>query len=707
MSTEDINNKKDELCVNTIRVFCADMVQQANSGHPGAPMGLAPTAHVLYSRIMNLYPEDKDWINRDRFVLSNGHACALQYTMSYLIGFNIPMDELKKFRQLESICPGHPERGVTPGIEATTGPLGQGIANGIGMAIAGLHLAKIYNKPNFEIFNNFVYVVCGDGCLQEGVAAEAISLAGTLQLGNLILLYDNNNIQIDGNTNLSFTEDIEKRFESMGWHYQYIPDGDTDLDSIENAINIAKKITDKPSIISIKTTIGYKSKKQGTADVHGAPQGNTDLSKVKEIFGFDPNETFIISKDVQDIYEKRKEINSIYKKKWDKMFSEYQSCYPELANELLTRFKDTIPQSLIDKLMNLQLGTKPDATRNISGKILNVIAENLPQLIGGSADLTPSNKTELKCTVKHTPDTREGRYIHYGVREHGMCAIGNGLHAYGGLIPFSATFLNFIEYCFPSIRLSALSKHKHIYIMTHDSIGLGEDGPTHQPIEALSLVRATPNMLMFRPADTNEVISSYIIALQVPYPSVIALSRQNLPQLSLSKPNIVEKGAYCAFEAIGNTETDINLVLLSTGSEVSQCINAVDLLNKTQKFNIIRVISVPCTEILDQKSIEYRTSIIPSNSIVISVEAASVHGWGKYAHYSIGMGTFGASAPGDTLYKFFEFDPEGISKRVMKFVENYLDKLKGNFQKIPPAPICYREEEYNHEFGECLKKLIN
>eukprot|EP00466_Bigelowiella_natans_P006958 jgi/Bigna1/86430/estExt_fgenesh1_pg.C_100228 len=678
---EVLEDKKNcvlmERQIGTVRTLAADIVQRANCGHPGAPMGMAAMAHVLWGEIMRYAPQDPDWIGRDRFVLSNGHSCALQYLMMFLTGYDsVGMEDLQNFRVCCSRTPGHPERHCTKGIEVSTGPLGQGISNAIGMAIAEKHMAAKYNKPGFEIFDNYTYVLCGDGCMQEGVASEACSLAGHLGLGKLIVLYDDNNITIDGDTSLSFTEDVGLRFEAYGWQVLEVLDANRDTKAIMAAIKIAQQEKHMPTIIKCKTVIGFGSSKEGTHEVHGAPLGTEDVAKVKERFGFDPNVNFHVPPKVLDAYRMKKKEGNRLVAEWASLFSSYKEKYPTEAAEIERRFAGKLPDGWEKVLPRYTPEDKPNATRSLSGSALNALAEVLPELVGGSADLTPSNKlttihtqTKLNCTGDFQRKTPEGRYLRFGVREHGMGAIGNGLHAYGGIIPFTATFLTFIEYMFPAVRLAALSAesflisgHKHIYIMTHDSLGIGEDGPTHQPIEQVNMVRMTPNVLMFRPADGNETSGAYKIAMEQQHtPSVFALSRQ----LDGSSIENVAKGAYTLRE-----QKDPDAILIATGSEVSTCLEAAKLLGN------IGVVSMPCAKLFDEQSLEYRRQVLPFKVPIIAVEAAAASGWYKYAHHTIVMRTFGVSGKGSDCMEYFGFVPEKIAVSVREWLEKSGAKIK-------------------------------
>ncbi|ORY05859.1 transketolase [Basidiobolus meristosporus CBS 931.73] len=660
----------DNLSTNTIRVLAADTVKKSNSGHPGAPMGCAAMSHVLFSKFMKFNPENPKWVSRDRFVLSNGHACALQYVLLHLCGYDVSMDDLKSFRQMNSKCPGHPENFMTAGIEVTTGPLGQGISNAVGLAMAEANFAATFNKEAFPVIDNYTYAILGDGCLQEGVSAEAASLAGHLKLGKLIALYDDNKIQIDGSTDLSFTEDVCKRFEAYGWQTLTVENGDSDFQAIADAIAEAKKVTDKPTLIKIRTTIGYGSLLQGSEKVHGAPLSNDDLAQLKTKFGFDPAQSFAVPEEVRNYYKNVKEQGARLEADWNVMFEQYAAQYPELAAELKRRISNVLPSGWENALPRYTPEDPAVATRKLSEIALNKIAEAVPELVGGSADLTHSNLTRWKSAVDFQHESTglgsyAGRYIRFGVREHGMAAICNGIASYGGLIPFCSTFLNFISYALGASRLSSLSHLRVIYVMTHDSIGLGEDGPTHQPVETLTTLRATPNTLVFRPADGNEVSGAYLAAIQNNLrPSVLALSRQNLPQLAGSSIENTLKGAYVLSDVANPA-----IVLVATGSEVSACVEAAKELAKN---NIqARVVSMPSMELFDEQEQSYKESVFPRGVPVLSVEALSTFGWSKYAHASIGMTTFGASAPANQLYEKFGMTPPAIADKAMKTVEYY------------------------------------
>ncbi|CEP14873.1 hypothetical protein [Parasitella parasitica] len=660
----------DQKAIDTIRVLAADIVRKSNSGHPGAPMGCAPIAHTLFTKFLHANPKNPYFKNRDRFVLSNGHACALQYIILHLLGYNVTMDDLKNFRQLGSKTPGHPERIDTEGVEVTTGPLGQGISNAVGLAAAEAQLAATYNKPGFEIFNNHTYVILGDGCLQEGVASEASSLAGHLKLGKLIAFYDDNHITIDGDTAVSFTEDVPKRFEAYGWHVQIIDDGDNDYASIEKAIKEAQKVTDKPSLIKVRTTIGYGSLMQGEEKVHGAPLEADDIKQLKQKFGFNPDKYFDVSQDVYDLYHKRAAEGAQYEKEWNELFASYNKKYPKEAAEIERRFSNALPSGWEEALPRFTPSDPAVATRKLSEGVLTAIEAKLPELLGGSADLTGSNLTRWKNAVDFQPPSTglgdySGRYFRYGIREHAMFAMMNGMSAYGGIVPYGGTFLNFLTYGWGAARLSALGHMRVIYVMTHDSIGLGEDGPTHQPIETLALTRATPNMLTFRPADGNEVSGTYLAAIRnLTRPSIVALSRQNLPQLEGSAIEKVLKGAY-----ILSPVKDPKIVIVATGSEVSIAVEAAKTLEG--KNIAAQVVSMPCSELFDEQSDEYKKKIFPLGVPVLSIEALGTFGWERYSHSQIGMHTFGASGPIKELYPHFKITAENAVVKAESVIAHF------------------------------------
>jgi len=658
----------DELCINTIRILAADTVQKANSGHPGAPMGMAPLAHILFSKYLKFSPAHPKWWNRDRFVLSNGHACALQYVMLHLTGYEeFTLDELKRFRQVDSKTPGHPENYVVNGgIEVSTGPLGQGISNAVGLAIGEAHLAAVYNKPGFTLFNNFTYVFCGDGCLQEGISSEAGSLAGHLGLGKLIVFYDDNKITIDGETELSFTEDVAKRYEAYGWHVQTVTDGNTNYQGVIHALEAAQKVTDKPSLIKVSTIIGYGSAKQGTEKVHGSPLGAEDIAKVKTKFGFDPTQSFVVPEDVRKSYSHLREQGNKHFNEWQELLNKYSQQFPKEAEELNRRFHEKLPENWKNVLPTYKPEDAPKATRQFSQSVIGAISKVIPEFVGGSADLNPSTLTYLEVSKDFQKHSPEGRNIRFGVREHAMAAVCNGLSAYGGFIPFGSTFLNFIGYAMGAVRLSAISHFGVIYIMTHDSIGLGEDGPTHQPVETLMMLRALPNMLVLRPADGNETSGAYAVALEKRHtPSVLALSRQVVPNLKGTSIEGVYKGAYVIHDPEDGSKPQITFV--SSGTEVSIAVDAVKLLKDVKA----RVVSMPSWELFRNQSIEYQQSVFLDGVPVLSVEAATTFGWREYSHAAVGLKSFGASGPYKDVYAKFGITAENVAKKAKEVIDFY------------------------------------
>jgi len=656
------NSKLENLGINTVRIISAEAVQKANSGHPGTPMALAPIGHVLWADYMKYNPKNPNWANRDRFILSNGHACMLQYSFLYLTGYDLSLDDIKNFRQLHSKTAGHPEYGLAPGVDVTTGPLGQGFANGVGFAIAQKHLAARYNKPGFDLFDYHVYAIVSDGDLMEGVTSEAASLAGHLELGNLIYLYDDNHISIEGDTDITFTEDVAKRFESYGWHVQTVADGN-DIAALAQAIRNAKGVINKPSIINVRTQIGYGSpNKVNTAGAHGAPLGADEIKLVKEFFGFDPEKSFYVPDEVLKYYHEKGARGIELEAKWNALFQSYKKEFPELAAEYETAASGNLPEGWAASLPVFKGSDPKMATRQASGKVLNAIADSLPNLIGGSADLAPSTETNLKKYTSFTPEQRDGRNFHFGIREHAMGSILNGMALTKGLIPYGATFLMFSEYMRPPIRLAAIMKIRPILVYTHDSIGLGEDGTTHQPIEQLAALRAIPNITLIRPADANETAHAWRVALEhKDGPVALVLTRQGLPILDQEKyasASNVEKGAYILSEPT----TAPQLILIATGSEVALVMQAQA---KLQEEGIAaRVVSMPSWELFEKQSAEYKESVFPKNlKKRLAVEMALAMGWHKYTTDEgdiLGINTFGESAPADELYKLFGFTVENV-----------------------------------------------
>lgn len=660
----------DELSIWTIRFLAVDMVEKAQSGHPGMPLGAAPMAHILWHRFLRVNPSDSRWFNRDRFVLSAGHGSALLYALLHLSGFPLTLDDLQKFRQWGSKTPGHPERSITEGVEATTGPLGQGFANAVGMALAEKHLAAVFNREGFNIIDHFTYVIASDGDLMEGISSEAASLAGHWKLDKLIVLYDDNRITIDGRTDLAFTEDVLGRFAAYGWHVQRIGDGN-DINAIETAIKTAQK-TNKPSIISIRTIIGYGSpKKQDTAAAHGAPLGAEEVEMMKKLLNW-PVESFWIPKEVYKHYQVVQDRGHHCQQEWEIAFHRYSEKYPELAEELIRRIQGELPQNWNDLLSDFPANGKI-ATRKASGKILNKIAQKVPEIIGGSADLTESNNVKMEQTLAFSVDHREGRQIYFGVREHAMGGIINGIAYHGGLRPFGATFLVFSDYMRPSIRIAAMERLPVIYIFTHDSIGLGEDGPTHQPIEHLVSLRAIPNLYVFRPADANETRYCWEEIMRLSQPAALVLTRQDVPILSLEKypqiPDGVRNGGYI----LKDSKAVPSLIIVASGSEVHPAIEAAEILMESGMD--IRVVSMPCIELFLQQSNEYRERILPLGIPTITIEAGATLGWRTYFDKSdnhIGIDHFGASAPGNILMEKFGFTAQHIAETIRKWYQSHL-----------------------------------
>jgi transketolase len=650
-----------ELCINSIRFLAIDAVEKAKSGHPGLPMGAAPMAFVLWDKFMRFNPKNPKWFNRDRFVLSAGHGCMLQYALLYLTGYDsVGIEDIKQFRQWGSRTPGHPENFETEGVEVTTGPLGQGIANAVGLAMAEAHMAARFNKPNCTLVDHYTYVILGDGCNMEGVSGEACSLAGHLGLGKLIALYDDNHISIDGSTDIAFTEDVAKRFEAYGWHVQHVENGNTDLDAIEQAIANARAVTDKPSLIKVTTTIGYGSpKKANTAGVHGAPLGSDENAATRENLGWSA-EPFEVPEAALAHFRQAIERGASYEAEWQELLAQYRTTYAEEAREFERMLAGELPAGWAEVLPTYTSADKGTATRKHSQATLNALAPALPELIGGSADLTHSNLTELKISGDFQKGQYGERNLRFGVREHGMGAICNGIALHGsGLIPYCATFLVFADYMRAAMRLAALSQVGVVYVMTHDSIGLGEDGPTHQPVETLASLRAIPNMLVIRPADGTEVSGAYKVAIaNRKRPTVIAFSRQNLPNYDATSIEGVEKGAYILSDCDGTPD----LILIGTGSEVPLCMEAATQLTSDGKQ--VRVVSMPSWELFDEQDDAYKESVLPGAvTRRLAVEAGVSMGWCRYvgaAGATVSVETFGASAPGAVCMEKFGFTVENV-----------------------------------------------
>ncbi|MBP0027978.1 transketolase [Roseofilum sp. Guam] len=654
----------EQLCINSIRFLAIDAVEKAKSGHPGLPMGAAPMAFVLWDQFMRFNPKNPHWVNRDRFVLSAGHGCMLQYALLHLTGYDqVTLESLQQFRQWGSITPGHPENFETEGVEVTTGPLGQGIANGVGLAMAEAHLGAKFNKPDAKLIDHYTYVILGDGCNMEGVSGEACSLAGHLGLGKLIALYDDNHISIDGHTNISFTEDVGKRFEAYGWHVQHVPEGNTGLDAIAAAIQAAKDVTDKPSLIKVTTTIGYGSpNKANTHGVHGAALGGDEVQATRDHLGW-TYPPFELPPEALERFRQAIDKGASAEAEWNQTLATYKTKYPADAAEFERITSGTLPEGWADALPSYTPDDGGMATRKHSYTVLNALAPVLPELIGGSADLAPSNLTLMKVSGDFQKGKYENRNLRFGVREHGMGAICNGIVLHKtGLISYGATFLVFTDYMRAAIRLSALSEAGVIWVMTHDSIALGEDGPTHQPVETISSLRAIPNLLVMRPADGNEVSGAYKVAIENRNrPTLLALTRQTVPNLQGSGIDQVSKGGYVLSDCEGTPD----LILIGTGSEVSLCVKAAEQLSAEGKK--VRVVSLPCWKLFDEQDEAYRESVLPKAVTKrLAVEAGTSFGWHRYLSSEsdmVSIDRFGVSSPGGTAMEKFGFTVDHVVAR--------------------------------------------
>jgi transketolase len=688
--TKEVKNagNLDQLCINTIRTLAMDAVQQANSGHPGTPMALAPVAYALWQRFLRFDPEGPIWPNRDRFVLSNGHASMLLYSLLHLTGvktvnpnyetlgeLSVKLDDIKHFRQLDSKCPGHPEYRITSGVETTTGPLGQGVANSVGMAIAGKWQAAHFNQPGFELFNYNVYAICGDGDMMEGLSGEAASLAGHLKLGNLCWIYDNNHITIEGSTELAFTEDIAARFMGYGWNVTRVGDAN-DLDLLTRALNVFLQTQDRPTFIIVDSHIAYGAPhKQDTKEAHGEPLGEDEIRLAKRNYGWPEDVKFFVPDGVREHFTAGVGKRGLdLRTAWEKMFARYGKDHPELAGHLRRMQRRELPEGWDTNLPVFPADPKGLAGRDASAKVLNAIAQNVPWLIGGAADLAPSTKTRLTFdgAGDFEADSFAGRNFHFGIREHAMCSILNGL-SLSKVRPFGSGFLIFSDYSRPPMRLAAIMEIPVIYVFTHDSIGVGEDGPTHQPVEQLASLRALPGFITLRPADANEVAEAWRVIMQLRHgPAALVLSRQALPTIDRGKYASaagVAKGAYVLADPPGGKP---ELILLGTGSEVSLCLSVYETLSAEGRR--VRVVSLPSWEIFEKQTAEYRESVLPSDVTArISVEQASTFGWAQYVGHggkSIGMKTFGASAPLKELQKKFGFTPDAVLAAARELLMN-------------------------------------
>ncbi|CDI49436.1 transketolase [Clostridium tetani] len=654
-------NKLDTTAINTIRILSAEAIQKSNSGHPGLPLGSAPMAYTLWAKNMKHNPKNPNWTNRDRFVLSAGHGSMLIYSLLHLFNYGLTMEDLKNFRQWGSKTPGHPEYGHTIGVETTTGPLGQGIANAVGMAMAEAYLAEKFNKPGYELIDHYTYSLVGDGCLMEGISSEAASLAGTLGLDKLIVLYDSNNITIEGNTDIAFTEDVKGRFEAYNWQVINVEDGN-DIEAIDKAIKEAKSDKKRPSIIIIKTQIGYGCPaKQGKSSAHGEPLGEENLKITREFLKWGHEEEFFVPEEVREYMKEKVEELSKEEEEWNKLKEEYDNKYPELAKEWELWFSGKIEKDLLND-EDFWKFEKKTATRAASGDVINRLATVVPNLIGGSADLAPSNKTYMKDKGDFSKEDRKGANLHFGVREHAMAAIANGMYLHGGLKVFVSTFFVFSDYMKPSMRLSALMNLPITYVLTHDSIGVGEDGPTHEPIEQLASLRSIPNMTVFRPADAKETAAAWYYAItKEDGPVSLVLSRQNLPLYNETGKDAL-KGAYILKDT---EDKKPDIILMATGSEVELIYEGAKILE--EKGIKVRVVSMPSLEVFEKQSKEYKEEVLPSNVTKrLAVEAASSFGWHKYLGFDgdiLSIDHFGASAPGDVLFKEFGFTIENLVKK--------------------------------------------
>lgn len=662
----NINQK----AVNALRILSADQIQKANSGHPGLPLGAAPAAYELWANHMNHNPKNPNWENRDRFILSAGHGSALLYSLLHMFGYEgMTIDELKNFRQFGSLTPGHPEYKHTIGVESTTGPLGAGVSTAVGMAMAEAHLASEFNKEGYPVVDHYTYALTGDGCLMEGISYEALSLAGTLKLDKLVVLYDSNNITIEGDTEAAFTEDVAKRFDAFGFQVQTVEDGN-DLEAISKAIEAAKADHERPSIIICKTQIGYGCPaKVGKASAHGEPLGEENIKELRKYLGWESETAFEVEEDIYDHYNSIAEENAKKEEEWNKMFAEYANKFPEEKKKWDLFFGEFDESKIMDSKEYWAHEDKAMATRAVSGDLINKLKNICPNMVGGSADLAPSNKTEMKGEGFFSVDDRSGRNIHFGVREMAMTAITNGIYLHGGLKPFCATFFVFSDFMKPMIRLAALMGLPVAYVLTHDSIGVGEDGPTHEPVEQLSMLRSIPNLNVFRPADYTETAVAWASAMKSEAtPTAIVLTRQNLPQLEGSSQDAF-KGGYILEEA--SNKNNIDLIFMASGSEVELAVNAKAELEKAGKS--VRVVSIPCMSIFDAQDAAYKETVLPSSVRArVAIEAGATMPWFKYIGLDgevVGMTSFGASAPAGELFKHFGFTVENVletAKRVLK-----------------------------------------
>lgn len=667
----DSGDSIDQLCINTIRTLSVDMVQQANSGHPGLPLGTASMAYVLWTRFLKFNPRNPNWPNRDRFILSAGHGSALQYALLHLSGYDLSIEEIKRFRQWESKTPGHPEYGLTPGIEATTGPLGQGFAMGVGMAIAERFLASDFNRPGFPIVDHHIYAIVSDGDLMEGVSSEAASLAGYLKLGKMIYLYDDNKISIEGSTNLTFTENVGARFQAYGWHVTRVSDGN-DIEAIQAAIDEARRETNRPSLVIVRTHIGYGSPKQDSASAHGEPLGEPAVKATKERLNWPTEARFYIPEEVTASFRLCGNRGQEHEQRWNLMLEDYSKTYPEAKERFLGQFRGDLPDNWDSEIPVFKPEDKPEATRVSSGKVLNGIAKKLPNIIGGSADLAPSTKTIISGDPAQSPDQFSGRNIHFGVREFAMGAIVNGMALHGGVIPYGATFFVFTDYMRPAIRLAAIMNIHSIFVLTHDSVALGEDGPTHQPVEHLASLRAMPNLCLIRPADANETAEAWRLAIKSKGPVALILTRQSLPVLdrkNFASASLLERGAY----VLSDSQKDPSLIMIASGSEVNLALKAQDTLLKEHNI-ATRVVSMPSWDLFEKQSREYIDEVLPPRvEARLAIEAGASFGWERWVGLKgkvISIDKFGASAPGPEVLSNYGFNVENVVKTALEVARN-------------------------------------
>ena len=659
-----MESRTDQLCINTLRFLAVDMVEAANSGHPGLPLGAAPMAHVLWSRFLNHNPRNPDWFNRDRFILSAGHGSALLYGLLHLHGYDLALDELKNFRQWGSKTPGHPENGLTPGVECTSGPLGQGFAMGVGMAMTEKFLAEKYNRSGFNIIDHYTYAIVSDGDLMEGVSSEASSLAGHWGMGKLIYLYDSNRISIEGSTDLAFTEDVKSRFRSYGWQVVNVDDG-TDLDAIEQAISGARQDADHPSLVMIRTNIGYGSPKQDDASAHGAPLGPKAAQATREKLDWPAEPSFYIPDEVSDFHARRLESLASKEKEWKDLLEAYGTEHTELANSLTGVMAGELPEAWRETIPTFSTDEGPLATRSASGQTLNRLAEKIDNFIGGSADLSPSNMTVLSEKETFGLNGDWGPNIHFGVREHAMAAICNGAALHGGVVPYAGTFLVFADYMRPALRLAAIMQTKTIFIFTHDSIGVGEDGPTHQPIEHIMALRAIPGLTVLRPADANETALAWQTALETNGPVAMLLTRQKLPVINpVMTADEFSRGAYI----LSDSDAVPDVVLVATGSEVALAMASKEAL-ETDNLSI-RVVSMPSWELFESQPEGYRLELFPPDVQTLAIEAGITQGWQKYTDNVMGLDHFGASAPGWVVFEKLGFTVDNVVERIRTLFNN-------------------------------------